>query len=94
MTLEENLKYNLLKLAAGNKEREIELFLPYAYNVDRNAFILGCGKDTMMYLFARLTHIYYSKSLIRRVLLGQFLEVSASETGHTRFLQPIFKLIS
>ena len=57
------------------------------YDYDKNAFLLGCGRDTMMYKFYEVTGILFSKSDIRNSLKYHYIEIKQRQHC-TRFIPP------
>ena len=56
------------------------------YDYDKNAFLLGCGKDTMMYKFYEVTGVLFNKSDLRNSLKRCYTEIK--QTHHcTRFIR-------
>ena len=61
------------------------------YNFDKNAFLLGCGKDTMMYKFYEVTGILFDKTDVRKSLKYHCMEYK--ETNHcTRYIPHFLSL--
>jgi|GEM_PF-3609031 len=55
------------------------------FRYDKNAFILGCGRETMQYKFFEVTRIWYQKNHIRRSIEKYFKPIRKYHE-YTRFI--------